>query len=71
MISPCIEVTVAKVGNKTVEDETTEDGRRYRKAFHDGATGIPGCSRGCWGRSDKYADTVVHFLGMHFLSLYH
>lgn len=63
MVYPCIEVTVAKVGAKTVEDESTEDGKRYMTAFYNGATGIPGCSRGAWGRSDKYDDTAVHFLG--------
>jgi hypothetical protein len=39
MVYPCIEVTLAKIGKHTVEDESTEDGQRYRQAFHDGATG--------------------------------
>ena len=64
MVYPCIEVTLAKVGKHTVEDETTGDGQRYKKAFYDGATGIPGCLRACWGRSDRYAEWVIHFLGV-------
>lgn len=63
MVYPAIEVTVVTVGNRTVEDESTEDGQKYVKAFHAAATTIPGCSRGCWGRSDKYPDKVVHFIG--------
>lgn len=65
MVYPCIEVTVATVGNHTVEDESSEDGKKYMTAFHAAATTIPGCSRGCWGRSDKYPDKVIHFLGKH------
>lgn len=63
MVYPAIEVTVVTVGNRTIEDETTEDGQKYQKAFHAAATTIPGCSRGCWGRSDKYPDKVIHFIG--------
>lgn len=48
MDGPCVEITVAKVGSDTVEDASTEDGKRYLKAFHDGATGNPGCERGFW-----------------------
>ncbi|KAK0763308.1 hypothetical protein N5P37_004295 [Trichoderma harzianum] len=62
MVYPAIEVTVVTVGNRTIEDETTEDGQKYQKAFHAAATTIPGCSRGCWGRSDKYPDKVIHFI---------
>lgn len=64
MVYPAIEVTVTTVGNHTVEDETTEDGKKYQRAFYDAATTIPGCSRGCWGRSDKYPEKVIHFIGM-------
>lgn len=64
MVHPAIEVTVTTVGNHTVEDETTEDGKKYQRAFYEAATTIPGCSRGCWGRSDKYPDMVIHFIGM-------
>ena len=64
MVSPCIEVTVAKVGKNTVEDESSEAGKKYMTAFYKAATTIPGCTRGAWGRSDKYSDYVVHFLGM-------
>ena len=63
MVSPRIEVTVTHVGSHTVEDDTTDAGRIYREAFYNAATGIPGCERGCWGRSDKYPDKVLHFLG--------
>jgi len=62
MFHPAIEITLVKVGNKTVEDPSTEDGRKYQTAFHAAATTIPGCVRGSWGRSDKYPDTLVHFL---------
>ncbi|PNP37115.1 hypothetical protein TGAM01_v201416 [Trichoderma gamsii] len=62
MVYPAIEVTVTTVGNHTVEDETTEDGKKYQRAFYDAATTIPGCSRGCWGRSDKYPEKVLHFI---------
>ncbi|KAL7917316.1 hypothetical protein ACQKWADRAFT_325931 [Trichoderma austrokoningii] len=62
MVYPAIEVTVVTVGNRTIEDESTADGQKYMKAFHAAATTIPGCSRGCWGRSDKYPDKVIHFI---------
>ena len=63
MVWPAIEITVAHIGSHTVEDPSTEDGQRYMEAFHAAATTIPGCSRGCWGRSDKYPEKVLHFLG--------
>ena len=68
MYYPCIEVTVAHVGIATIEDETSEAGKLYMQAFHNGATGIPGCLRGCRGRSDKYPEWVTHFLGWNALT---
>lgn len=72
MVYPAIEVAVTTVGNHTIEDETTEDGKKYQRAFYEAATTIPGCSRGCWGRSDKYPEKVIHFIGMSDVyNLYH
>lgn len=63
MVVPAIEVVITNVGDANIDDETTETGKAWQKAFLDGALGIPGCNFAAWGRSYKYPDVAMHFIG--------
>jgi hypothetical protein len=40
MVVPAIEIVVTKVGNHTIDDENTEDGKTWLAAFSQGAAGF-------------------------------
>jgi hypothetical protein len=68
MVVPALEVVVTKIGSHTIDDENTTDGKFWLSAFRTAAQSIPGCIRAGWARSDKYADTCMHFIGKSLLS---
>jgi hypothetical protein len=63
MVVPAIEVVITNIGDHPIDDESTESGQTWLKAFLQGATTIPGGNFASWGRSYKYPDTAVHFIG--------
>ena len=63
MVVPAIEVVFTNIGNATIDDESTEDGKTWLNAFVTGAESIPGVNLAAWGRSYKYSDIAMHFIG--------
>ena len=63
MVVPALEIVITNIGDANIDDETTETGKIWQKAFLDGALGIPGVNFGAWGRSYKYPDIAMHFIG--------
>ena len=63
MVVPAIEVVFTNIGTATIDDESTEDGQTWLKAFVSGAEGIPGVNFAAWGRSYKYPEIAMHFIG--------
>ena len=63
MVVPTIEIVFTNIGNATIDDESSEDGKRWLKPFLDGALHIPGVNFAAWGRSYRYPDLAMHFIG--------
>ena len=63
MVVPAIEVVFTNIGDATIDDESTEDGKTWLNAFISGAESIPGVTFAAWGRSYKYPDMAMHFIG--------
>jgi hypothetical protein len=63
MVVPAIEVVFTNIGNATIDDESTEDGQTWLNAFVGGAKTIPGVNFAAWGKSYKYPDVAMHFIG--------
>jgi hypothetical protein len=63
MVVPAIEVVFTNIGTSTIDDESTEDGQTWLKAFVAGAEDIPGVSFAAWGRSYKDPEIAMHFIG--------
>lgn len=58
-----VQVVITNIGEATIDDESTEDGQRWMKPFLEGAMKIPGVNFAAWGRSYKYPDIAMHFIG--------
>jgi hypothetical protein len=63
MSPPGIEIVITDVGNHTINDESTEDGKLWLEAFRAGAETIKGVRRACWGVSDRDPKIAMHFIG--------
>jgi hypothetical protein len=63
MVVPAIEIVISRIGEHTIDDESTEDGKRWLEAFRMGAEQIPGVVRACWARSYKDPSIAMHFIG--------
>ena len=53
MNQPAIEVVVTYIAKHTIEDRSTEDGKKWAEAFATGAKVIPGVARATYGVSQK------------------
>ena len=63
MVVPAIEVVITHIGGATIDDESTDDGKRWVTPFLNGAMNIPGVNFAAWGRSNKNPNTAMHFIG--------
>lgn len=61
-----IEVVITNVGSRTIDDDSTADGREWLEAFRAAAETVEGVSRACWAMSDKHTDFAMHFIGTFF-----
>lgn len=57
------QVVITNIGDATIGDESSEDGKRWMRPFLDGAMSIPGVNFAAWGRSYKYPEIAMHFIG--------
>ena len=64
MAVPALEVVFTHVGDRTIDDESTQDGKEWLEAFKAGAESIPAVVRAGWGRSYKDPTIAMHFVGM-------
>ncbi|KAL7914008.1 hypothetical protein GGI35DRAFT_490363 [Trichoderma velutinum] len=62
MVQPVIEIVVTDIGDHTIDDVSTQDGKDWLEAFRSGATTIPGCVKACWGRSYRDSNIAMHFI---------
>lgn len=58
-----MEIVVTEIGDHTIDDVATQDGKDWLEAFRLGAETIPGAVRASWGRSYKYSNIAMHFIG--------
>ncbi|KAL7893071.1 hypothetical protein HDV63DRAFT_392966 [Trichoderma sp. SZMC 28014] len=62
MVQPVLEIVVTEIGDHTIDDVSTQDGKDWLEAFRLGAETIPGAVRASWGRSYKYPNIAMHFI---------
>ena len=62
MVFRAIEVLFTNIGTATIDDESTEDGQTWLKAFFSYVEGVPGVNFAAWGRSYKYPEVAMHFI---------
>jgi hypothetical protein len=63
MSPPAMEIVITDIGNHTVNDESTEDGKVWLEAFRAAAEGVPGIRRACFAMSDRDSNIAMHFIG--------
>ncbi|KAL6892016.1 hypothetical protein GGI43DRAFT_413965 [Trichoderma evansii] len=62
MVQPVMEIVVTDVGDHTIDDVSTQDGKVWLEAFRVGAEKIPGVVRAGWGRSYRDSRIAMHFI---------
>lgn len=70
MVQPVLEIVITDIGDHTIDDVSTQDGKDSIEAFRLGAATIPGAVRASWGRSYKYSNIAMHFIGKNNLRCY-
>ncbi len=63
MVVPILEVVLTTVGNHTIEDLNSQDGKEWFGAFVAAAKQIPGLVRAGWGQSYEDREIAMHFIG--------
>jgi hypothetical protein len=63
MVQPVMEIVITDIGDHTIDDASTQDGKDWLEAFRAGAEQIPGVVRASWGRSYKESNIAMHFIG--------
>jgi hypothetical protein len=63
MVVPILEIVLTNIGNHTINDVSTEDGKQWLGAFTVAAREIPGLVRAGWGRSYEDSEIAMHFIG--------
>jgi hypothetical protein len=70
MVQPVMEIVVTDIGDHTIDDVSTQDGKDWLEAFRLGAETIPGVVRASWGRSYKYPNIAMHIIGKSYRSVF-
>lgn len=58
-----MEIVITEIGDHTIDDLSTQDGKDWVEAFRLGAEKIPGVVRAGWGRSYRDSNIAMHFIG--------
>lgn len=58
-----MEIVITEIGDHTIDDASTQDGKDWVEAFRLGAEKIPGVVRAGWGRSYRDSNIAMHFIG--------
>lgn len=62
MVVPILEVVLTNIGDHTIEDLNTHDGKEWFGAFVVAATQIPGLVRAGWGQAYEDREVAMHFI---------
>jgi hypothetical protein len=62
MATPILEIAIAPVPGRTIDDESTRDGEIWREIFSH-VTNIPGLIRACWSLNHNNRDINMFLVG--------
>jgi hypothetical protein len=62
MVTPVLEIAIAPIPGRTIDDESTADGELWREIFSH-VTNIPGLIRACWSLNHNNRDINLFLVG--------